>query len=120
VRLAQAGFADPLRIFLGGNVVFDDLALNASEAKASIVELKFAFGVDQACVHGRQGTKEFDLVFVIIESSFEKAEVRSAICFAAAARQGATKGNLRIRRDLARIRMPPQNLILYVSPNQQM
>src|SRR5215471_19695211 len=42
--------------------------------RASIVELKFAFGVDQACVHGRQGTKEFDLVFVIIERSFEKAE----------------------------------------------
>lgn len=44
----QAGFADPLEITFGVDVVLDNLAVRATKPQAAIVQLKITGAVDQS------------------------------------------------------------------------
>src|SRR3974377_1461996 len=62
IRLAEAGFADPIRIILGVNAILNNLAVGAAKPKTAIVELQLARGIDQAGIHCGSGAEELDLL----------------------------------------------------------
>lgn len=48
IGFVQAGFADPLEITFGVDVVLDNLAVRATKPQAAIVQLKITGAVDQS------------------------------------------------------------------------
>src|SRR3974390_13196 len=71
---AEAGFANELRVILGGDSVLNNVAVRAAETEQAVIKLQIPGGVDQAGIHGRERTKMLHLFFLVVDRRLEETQ----------------------------------------------